>query len=701
MNMMRFFKFVPAAVFLTAVFLSGPTLASAKGWAVLVGIDQYHSAGINPLAGSVNDARQLGKTLQEVFDIPEKQVLIYTSDADAAHWPSTGRIVQTLQYVAERAASDDLFVFSFSGHGISAEGKSYLLTYYSEMGALTDTALSMDRLMELMTDIRSRKRLMIIDACRNDPEKGRGQTPNLMTADFARSIGVHASPSAGGRIAAVLFSCEIGQRAYEWPERGRGFFSCFLEEGLKGKAADASGRVTLGSLVGYLQRSVPDALQQTVGVNLIQTPYAVMEGGDPASWVLVEMGGRDWEAEVTRRQRELSDLEKLQATQDAARKAASAEEAAYAKKLADMDAQIDAMKRRLNTNAARTGDSLDTMLSMVADKDAEARKMAALKKQREAEERQRQAEIQRLQAEKFRKQMAAFEADAAKYQQIVSSPYGKDMAEAAWRQIAAKYPEAAQGVNAGDIEAMKSYFYGLAPYMNALGMEFVYIPPGTFMMGSPSGLFSGESGRDSDETQHRVTLTQGCYLQTTEVTQGQWNDVMGRNPSYFKNCGNDCPVEQVSWNDVQEFIRRLNQREGTNKYRLPTEAEWEYACRAGSETAYCYGDSQGGLGGYAWYSDNSDSKTHPAGQKQPNAWGLYDMHGNVWEWCQDWCGDYPSGAVTDPEGPSSGGYRVFRGGSWYCNTLYCRSAFRYWSSPDLRSLILGFRLAFSPGQQGE
>ncbi|MBU1569154.1 MAG: formylglycine-generating enzyme family protein, partial [Proteobacteria bacterium] len=231
---------------------------------------------------------------------------------------------------------------------------------------------------------------------------------------------------------------------------------------------------------------------------------------------------------------------------------------------------------------------------------------------------------------------------------------------------------------------------------NSIGMTFVYIKPGTFMMGSPAG----ELGRDSDETQHQVTLTRGFYMQTTEVTQGQWQSIMGSNPSYFKDCGGDCPVEKVSWNDAQEFIRRLNQKEGGNNYRLPTEAEWEYAARAGSEAAF----SGGGitktdcahdpvLNALGWYCGNADKKTHPVAQKNSNSWGLYDMHGNVWEWVQDWKGDYQSGYVTDPTGPSSGSYRVDRGGSWIDDARYCRSADRNEFTPADRDSYLGFRLS--------
>ncbi len=234
---------------------------------------------------------------------------------------------------------------------------------------------------------------------------------------------------------------------------------------------------------------------------------------------------------------------------------------------------------------------------------------------------------------------------------------------------------------------------------NSIGMTFNYIEPGTFMMGSPED----ESGRWSRETQHQVTLTQEYYMQTTEVTQGQWKAVMGSNPSSFSDCGDDCPVENVSWNDAQDFIDALNSMD-QETYRLPTEAEWEYAARAGSTTAFANGQIMETGSGYdpvldsiGWYTYNSDSSTHPVAQKDPNAWGLYDMHGNVYEWVSDWYGTYPSSAVTDPTGPASSTYRVVRGGSWSHGARLCRSAYRYSFSPGFRNRNYGFRLVLLPG----
>ena len=238
-------------------------------------------------------------------------------------------------------------------------------------------------------------------------------------------------------------------------------------------------------------------------------------------------------------------------------------------------------------------------------------------------------------------------------------------------------------------------------FTNPLGMTFVRIPAETFMMGSPRD----EPGRGSDETQHQVTLNQDFYMMTTEVTQAQWEAVMGSNPSYFDTCGENCPVETVSWNDVQDFITALNAM-GGRTYRLPTEAEWEYAARAETQTPFAFGEclstDQANYVGYypmtGCPAGEYRKGTVEVGTLGKNAWNLHDMHGNVWEWCQDWCGTYPTGAVSDPTGPAEGSNRVLRGGSWYCSAENCRSALRYAYSPSHRNSFSGFRLALSPGR---
>ena len=262
------------------------------------------------------------------------------------------------------------------------------------------------------------------------------------------------------------------------------------------------------------------------------------------------------------------------------------------------------------------------------------------------------------------------------------------------------------GCNLSDVEELYYNTY----YDIDREIEMVQIPAGTFTIGSTSGGYSNE------RPTRQVTIS-AFKMSKCEVTQGQYQKITGNNPSSFR--GKGLPVECVTWLDAVEFCNKLSQSEGltpvytitnrspstgypitsaavtanwtANGYRLPTEAEWEYACRAGSTTTWCFGDDESLLGSYAWYLENSNGKTHPVGQKRPNAWGLYDMHGNVWEWCWDWYGAYPSSAETDPRGPISGSYRVGRGGSYWSNANDTRSASRGADYPG-SGYYVGFRV---------
>ena len=243
---------------------------------------------------------------------------------------------------------------------------------------------------------------------------------------------------------------------------------------------------------------------------------------------------------------------------------------------------------------------------------------------------------------------------------------------------------------------------------NSIGMKFVLIPAGSFTMGSQLSheefvrrYGDKEIFHKNELPPHHVKITKPFYLQTTEVSQGHWERLMRNNPSYFKSCGDNCPVERVSWLDAQEFIRKLNRLESINKYRLPTEAEWEYACRANTTTPFFTGECistyqanyDGQFPGSNCPKGPDRGKIVSVGSFEPNAWGLYDMHGNVWEWCQDWLGEYTSGQIIDPTGPYRGEVRVLRGGSWGSVAKALRSASRFWEAPDGLGKYFGFRVA--------
>ena len=215
-------------------------------------------------------------------------------------------------------------------------------------------------------------------------------------------------------------------------------------------------------------------------------------------------------------------------------------------------------------------------------------------------------------------------------------------------------------------------------------MDLVFVPAGSFMMGS-------EKGHVNEKPVHKVTITKPFFLGKFEVTQEQWQAVMGTNPSRFK--GPKRPVESVSWDDCQIFLKKLTEKMPGRKFGLPAEAQWEHACRAGTATELYYGDNPSGMIDYAWWADNT-SETRPVGEKKPNAWGLYDMYGNVWEWCADWWAEYTASEAINPAGPASGSCRVLRGGAWSSPVEICHSASRIiYFAPGYRHRIAGFRVA--------
>jgi formylglycine-generating enzyme required for sulfatase activity len=295
-------------------------------------------------------------------------------------------------------------------------------------------------------------------------------------------------------------------------------------------------------------------------------------------------------------------------------------------------------------------------------------RLAALKTEAESRAQIARQEKERLEAEAF---SAAEAADSIE----------------AWEKFVAKYPRSNQISKArGRLERLREDAKIPKEITNGKGMRFRLIPAGEFTMGAVTA--DARAGND-EKPRHNVRISKPFYISAFEITQSQFESVTGNNPSKFR--GSDKPVESVSWDEAVEFCNKLSQLEG-GKYRLPTEAEWEYACRAGSSTTFYWGDSMDDR--YAWHAENSDNQTQPAGRKLPNSWGLYDMSGNVCEWCADWYGSdyYGMSGSLDPQGPSTGKNRVIRGNAWNANPGILRTSFRLSTRPDNRSNSIGFRV---------
>jgi formylglycine-generating enzyme required for sulfatase activity len=347
----------------------------------------------------------------------------------------------------------------------------------------------------------------------------------------------------------------------------------------------------------------------------------------------------------------------------------------------------------------------------VRQQEAQAAELEQMRQRAEQERVARERRIAELRAQQEQEAKAAFETDYALYLEIYNSRFATEQIKRqAWAELTGKYAVAGVGAEPGNLWWQDGKVILEPPPItitlpNNVKLDMVWIAPGEFVMGSPDS----ENGRGSNEgPQTRVRLSKGYWLGKYEVTQAQWQALMGNNPSHFK--GGNLPVEKVSWNDAMEFCKRLTELERRAgrlpegyQYTLPTEAQWEYACRAGTTTAFHYGNDLDATmanfeGNYPYGAGRKGQyreKTVDVGSFRPNAWGLYDMHGNVWEWCADWFGSYPGGSVTDPRGPNSGSLRVNRGGSWLALALRCRSANRDLWRPSGTGSSLGFRLALS------
>ncbi len=635
--------------------------------ALVIGNGDYKEARLkNP----VNDARDITRTLKNLgFEV------IHRENADRMEMEEAVR-----EFGKRLGRGGGTGLFYFAGHGIQVNGRNYLIPIGAKIETESDTefeTVDIGRAMGKMHDAGNALNIIILDACRSNPFT-RGLIRGL-----TRGQGLAKMNASAGSI--IAYATAPGSLAEDGTGRN-GVYTKYLVKYMKTPGL---------TIEQVLKKTRIDVARETGNRQIPWEHSSLMENFYFAS----SSFGVDEQQSRPAAEASL----KVECSVDGARVQVDGK---YAGKtdLSDMKVSpgehrilvekegYETYQRRINIKVGRHL-SLFVELAPMPEKSAKARLFVNTDLS--------DASIQILNIRTRFHQ--GIELDPGEYHLEVSAD-GYET-EKMWI-ITEAGEDRNLNVRLKAVVAARPAERGVA---NSIGMKFVLMPPGTFMMGSPPD----EPGRHENERLHRVTLTGGFYMQTTEVTQGQWKAVMGNNPSHFKNCGNNCPVEKVSWNDVREFIKKLNRKEGTGKYRLPTEAEWEYAARAGTSTAYSWGD-RADCGKMMYENDAGSSEdkctdyvsgkgltadsTAPVMSYASNSRGMYDMPGNVYEWCQDiYNADiYVYGEnQTDPV-YTVGSYRVIRGGGWNRNARRCRLADRSKSGPGSRSYNIGFRLARTP-----
>jgi len=629
---------------------------AGRKWAVVIGVNRYLDPVITSLEFCVPDAQRVAETLAGKCGYENERILLITDDQPQDHLRPLGINLrkQIAGWLKNARPGDTALVF-FSGHGfLDARGQGFLAPKDCERENLGLTGFRIDDLRDMLSQCKATQKLLVLDCCHAGGVK-EGDPPGPSSEQLGEAF-----QNASGLI--TLASCSKKQVSHEWKDRRLGLFTYFLTQGLEGGADfDRNGLVDSDELYRYTSDKVSITAQRVL--NARQTPVRFIPPSVVGIFPL---------ARVSLPAEPMTDRLPVTASFHVLRGAASGPPLEGAK--------VELFYR---PGPATRPVALGTAAS---DETGYARIAVELSL-----------------------------AQQARGEFLVTAALGQS--SNVWKLP--KFPQSRSyslyldlPVQEPAIPASPSPRLTGKAFTNSIGMKFVLIPAGEFMMGSPES----EEDHSSDGQQHRVRITKPFYLGVYEVTQEQYERVMGENPSYFSRTGRgkdhvtgrdarNHPVEQVSWDDAVEFCRKLSTREGRT-YRLPTEAEWEYACRAGTQTPFHFGSQLNGReancdGKYPYGTQTKGPyflRTTEVGFYRPNAWGLYDMHGNVWEWCQDWCdGDYYDDSPTDdPQGPTSGSFRVNRGGGWGNPARYCRSANRVGNLPGNEREDLGFRAALVP-----
>jgi formylglycine-generating enzyme required for sulfatase activity len=698
----------------------------AKRWALLIGIDEYQDLNISRLYGAANDVRAMRTVLTKGAGFPEEQVVMLATGEPTGLQPTRSNILSKLSNLLAMTPKDGLFLLEFSGHGIERRNRPFLLPADAALSddpeLLEQLAISVEWLKRAIEARGIAQVVVLLDACRNEPG-GRANADNPLTQNLVDGFSFKRR-NEGVQAFATLFATERGKRAWEDSVRKRGYFSLALEEGLNGEAANQAGEVTLSSLLQYLQDRVPLRVARDLGADKQQRPYAQIEGYRANDLVLAiapkteprirEQGMCEAAWEMVKDSARVGDLEAF------IREFPDCQIASLARiKLARLRPE-----RRVNESSSNETNPevdrvspRDAVISFygitVEDLAGETRAVIGLDDGAQGVfvrfvDATGVAAAAGIQARDLITSVDNVQIRSLdEFQHLLINATNQRLLLGIRRQSSATgalnlFLTVERPPDIGPEEALNSPpgLETMPPSTNpraqagertaplrldgSVLMEFVSIPAGTFLMGCSGG----DSECAPDELPRRqVQITKPFELGRYEVTQEEWSAVMGSNPSRFRDGRR--PVEHVSWVDVQSFLGKLNARNDGYRYRLPTEAEWEYAARAGTDgKRYAEAEVIG------WYRENSDAKTQLVGGKQANAWGLHDMLGNVWEWCADWYQEksYAVASGRDPHGPNSGEYRVLRGGTWGEGASAMRASKRFWMSPSVGNFYVGFRV---------
>jgi len=631
--------------------------------ALIIGNSDYLDA---PLANPVNDAMDVAKTFTDMGFVVDKVI-----NADKE------QMAQAIASFSNKLLTAKAAVFYYAGHGVQVNGENYLIpigktpaTLITEESQVPYRAINAGEILSSMERAKVNFSLIVLDACRNNPFKGegRGRIPGL--ASINAPVG-----------SLVMYATKAGSIASDGQnQRNSPFTNAFLQH-----------VATPGLDVNLL----PSKITQAVGdlTNGKQVPGTYMQLNRSFTFV-PELSA---EEEMALKETQLKNLKTVDA--EMARKQFEMEQkkkeddAILAKKQAEidlLDKQIADLKTKTASGTSTTTDTdLDKMLEYVKQKEAQKKELEKLQKEADERRREREKELYNLKIKEYNEKEEKINTDLNKYRQIAGSEFGKDMAQAAWDNILVKYGLSKSAIPCGEESILKNIINPSPDTKSINIVDIIIIPEGDFSIGSLNG--------EIDETLHVVKL--GSFrIMKHEVTFDQYDlfcEATGRQKPDDEGWGRGSrPVINVNWKDAEDFSKWLSIETGKN-WRLPTEAEWEVAARGGQDYNYSGNSNIEEVG---WHKSNSEGKTQPIGKKKPNGYGLYDMTGNVWEWCYDWYSSdyYKLSPENTPKGPKTGSFRINRGGSWANNSEQCRVANRSYGNPESRSNNLGFRLVQVP-----